>query len=778
LWYFIVQDETTTGPRTRSKTRGSRMELNDPQLHQSGERFPEQNRHRNITTPNVTRECNRRNSAAQFASGNGATVRQSRNIKTAIVGGDDNESPSSPEPDNDISGSYNSETDSDNDEESVHLAFVVDAVCKAAINNRDKILQHTTFYDKEDNVNAVIALLANGFGRHFASTPTTREHKIAKTLTQIAADTFYKTKPHKYDESDERALKANSTTNRPTIDGHLIDPTIHEAMRDEVLKPKWIEAIDKEMKQLYDMGVITEVERKLIQGDKKLLGCRWVLHIKTEPDPEKSEGARRIEWLKARLVVQGFTQRFGVNYDDTSSPVLKHSTLRWLASVAASNGLQFSMFDITGAYLNAPVEHELYMRMPPGFNRDKGDHVLRLNKALYGLKQAGREWYEMFRNFLVEAGFTQTHADPCLYQKEINDQIVLVGVYVDDLVTVSSEEHVKAFHDQLLAKFEVRNLGDVKYCLGIQCHRDTDGSVFLYQQKFIVEVLERFKSHLEDLKPVDIPMMPLTGGPEDPTLPIREDEPKLDVNMYPYNELIGSLMYMVVCTRPNFNFATSVLSRHLKNPAMRHFKAAIRILQYLMCTSHYGIYFSANADPNVEGYSDAAESNHPRLLAQTGVEVMRAGGPVIFYSHRQTLTKLSIADAEMVALNELVQDLLHMGYMHDDTSIKTKRPIQAWTNNLALAKRCNGEVSTYENRAVSRRDFFCKDQVKAKNVMVNWKDGASNPADMFTKPLTRIPFDKHCAAIGMKALVGEGSKLKIVELKDDPVRITRSSRKK
>jgi hypothetical protein len=105
------------------------------------------------------------------------------------------------------------------------------------------------------------------------------------------------------------------------------------------------------------------------------------------------------------------------------------------------------------------------------------------------------------------------------------------------------------------------------------------------------------------------------------------------VNMYPYNELIGSLMYMVICTRPDINFATLVLSRHLKNPAMRQFKAAIRILQYFMCTSHYVIYFSANADPNVEGYSEAAESNHPRHLAQTGVVVMQAGGPVIFYLH-------------------------------------------------------------------------------------------------------------------------------------------------
>jgi hypothetical protein len=171
-------------------------------------------------------------------------------------------------------------------------------------------------------------------------------------------------------------------------------------------------------------------------------------------------------------------------------------------------------------------------------------------------------------------------------------------------------------------------------------------------------------------------------------------------------------------------------------------------------------------DPTVVGYSDAAESNHPRLLAQTGVVVKRSGGPIIFYSHRQKLTKLSIADAEMVALNDLVGDLLHVANIHDEVTLPIKRPIQAWTDNEALSKRVNGMVVSYENRFVQQRDYFCKDQVNLGNVSTNWKRGKDNPADMFTKPLSFVPFYKHCEGIGMRAIIIEGNCHKVVKLSE------------
>jgi hypothetical protein len=311
----------------------------------------------------------------------------------------------------------------------------------------------------------------------------------------------------------------------------------------------------------------------------------------------------------------------------------------------------------------------------------------------------------MLKRFLEDNEYKPTTADPSLYYKREQDDLTLIGVYVDDIVVAGTKENVKSFYNLLKSEFTVRDFGEVKYHLGIQFHRESDGSIFLYQQKFVVEVLERFKSHLENKRQVDIPMKLLTRGINDPTQPRREDEEKLDTERYPYNELIGCLMYLVVCTRPDLSLATSILSRHLKDPAMRHFEAGIHILQNLIGTSHYGIYFDSQADPTVVGYSDAAESNHPRLLAQTGVVVKRFGGPIIFYSHRQKLTKLSIADSEMVALNDLVGDLLHVGNIHDEVTLPIKRPIQAWTDNEALSKRVNNlmRIGTYSEETTSAK---------------------------------------------------------------------------
>jgi hypothetical protein len=156
------------------------------------------------------------------------------------------------------------------------------------------------------------------------------------------------------------------------------------------------------------------------------------------------------------------------------------------------------------------------MKMPPGF--DEENSVLKLEKALYGLKQAGRQWYLMLKRFLEDNEYKPTTADPCLYYKREQDDLTLIGVYVDDIVVAGTKENVKSFYNLLKSEFTVRDLGEVKYHLGIQFHRESDGSIFPYQQKFVVEVLERFKSHLEKKHQVDIPMKPLTRDINDPLL--------------------------------------------------------------------------------------------------------------------------------------------------------------------------------------------------------------------------------------------------------------------
>ena len=584
--------------------------------------------------------------------------------------------------------------------------------------------------------------------------PNQRLRNLAETLTNMACIST--------DHREQQRVKAYED-GRDRINDNLIEPTYEEALKGKD-RDKWIAAMEEEIRQMRKQSVFKEIRKEEVPTGKTPIGCKWVLVIKTTYDPQT--GLRIIDRYRARLVAQGFTQRQGTDYFETHSPVMRLSTLRLLTAIAVKHRYSIKMFDVAVAYLNADIDTELYMRMPKGF--DDKTHVFRLLKSIYGLKQAGLLWHNMLKDFLLSMGLKQSHGDRCLFYKRQNGNLLMIGVYVDDLIIIGLDKHIEQAASTIAKRFELRPLGEITKCLGIQYHYLSDGSRFIYQQKYVNELLTRFGKHLEGKHSVKLPIelsaIDVKRNSRNIINPRSIDEEPLDQIHFPYRELIGCLMYLVVATRPDISYSVSILARALSNPTKRHWENAIRLLCYLKRTDHYGILFSVKSNnTEVVGFSDAGDSSDPITeKCQTGVVFTLMGGSIIFYSNKQTLSKLHIHDGEQVALCEAVKDAIHIGYILDDLGLKDKDPTLIRTDSSVVEKRIVSDHHTHENRYVNKRYNFARHQHQEGNVFIKHIAGNENPADIFTKPLPEVTLRKHLHNIGMRCILRRAGELVIV----------------
>jgi histone deacetylase 1/2 len=199
---------------------------------------------------------------------------------------------------------------------------------------------------------------------------------------------------------------------------------------------------------------------------RNVIDCKWVYKIK-----RRSDG--KIDRYKARLVAKGFKQRYGIDYEDTFSPVVKAATIRLVLSLAVSKNWCLRQLDVQNAFLHGLLEEEVYMKQPPGYkDKSKPNYLCKLDRSLYGLKQALRAWYSRLCAKLQSLGFVPSKADTSLLFYRKGNYVIYMLVYVDDIIVVSSsQEAVKALLRDLEKDFAIKDLGDLHYFLGIQVQR-------------------------------------------------------------------------------------------------------------------------------------------------------------------------------------------------------------------------------------------------------------------------------------------------------------------
>ncbi|KAM1649269.1 hypothetical protein ACFX14_010564 [Malus domestica] len=334
---------------------------------------------------------------------------------------------------------------------------------------------------------------------------------------------------------------------------------------------RWLEAMRSELTSMQDNGVWELVE----QTDAiKPIGCRWV--FKTKRD---SNG--NIERHKARLVAKGFTQREGVDYKETFSPVSTKDAFRVVMAIIAHFDLALHQMDVKTAFLNGDLEENIYMKQPEGFEvKGREKLVCRLKKSIYGLKQASRQWYLKFQKVMKEHGFTENPSDACIYLKLNRSSFIMLVLYVDDILLATNDTSLLDETKTLLRQnFEMKDLGEASYVLGIEIKRDRKrGLLGLSQKGYIEKVLKRF-----NMFSCGTTKMPISKGDKlSKTQCPKNDLEKKIMEEKPYASLVGSLMYAQVCTRPDLAFTISVLGRFQANAGEAHWNAAKRVLRYLL----------------------------------------------------------------------------------------------------------------------------------------------------------------------------------------------------
>ncbi|TYK08583.1 Retrovirus-related Pol polyprotein from transposon TNT 1-94 [Cucumis melo var. makuwa] len=298
---------------------------------------------------------------------------------------------------------------------------------------------------------------------------------------------------------------------------------------------------------------------------------------------------------KARLVVKGYAQIFGVDYSNTFAPVARMDTIRLLFAITAQKGWKLYQLDVKSAFLNGVLQEEIYVEQLEGCEKQgERNKVYLLKKALYGLKQAPRAWYSKIDEHLLSLGFLKSLSESTLYVKHNGTSILIVSLYVDDLlVTGNNAYHIQNFKWEMMKMFEMTDLELMSYFLGIEI-KQGQGEVFICQKKYAKEILKKFK--MDECKAVSTPMN------QKEKLCKEDGADKVDEGYF--RSLIGCLMYLTA-TRPDILNVVSILSRFMHCASELHLKAAKRVIRYVKGTSDFGVKFTRGKEFKLISFSDS-----------------------------------------------------------------------------------------------------------------------------------------------------------------------------
>jgi hypothetical protein len=331
----------------------------------------------------------------------------------------------------------------------------------------------------------------------------------------------------------------------------------------------WREGVEAEMASLRRHEVWELVPHP---PGVNVIGCREVL-------AEKKDAKLVTVRYKVRVVAQGFGQVEGQDYnaDGTFSPVVKFSTLRALLSQAAVEDWEVHQMDVETAFLHGDLDEVVYMRQLRGFEeKGKEEWVCRLKKGLYGLKQAARQWYLKLHAVLTEIGFVRSEADQGLYTIRWGGEVLHLAVYVDDFGLFANGRRILLeVKSRLASAFTVKDLGEMRFCLGLEVTRNRKlKTLSLSQRPYIESLASRF--HLEAAHPVLIPLDPSTILQKS-QCPQTEKE-KGEMADVPYARLLGGLLWVMLATWPDLSFWVVRLAQFASSPGRVHWSSLKRVL--------------------------------------------------------------------------------------------------------------------------------------------------------------------------------------------------------
>lgn len=496
--------------------------------------------------------------------------------------------------------------------------------------------------------------------------------------------------------------------------------------------PRWSDAvtIEADALELNHTWDITD-----LPPGKVAIGCKWVFRIKFRADGT-------IERFKARLVVLGNRQQEGVDYKETFAPVVKMSTVRILLEISAAKGWELYQMDVHNAFLHGDLDEEVYMKLPPGFKSSSPNQVCKLRKSLYGLRQAPRCWFAKLSTALKNFGFKQNYSDYSLFTLQRGSSIVYVLVYVDDLIIGGNDSDlISKFKDYLNRTFHMKDLGVLKYFLGIEVSRNKDG-IYLSQQKYALDIIN--ECGLLGCKPIDTPM--------EQNHTLARDKGEFFSEPSKYRRLIGRLVYLTV-TKPDLSYAVHTLAQFLQAPRLKHWHAALRVVRYLKNAPGQGIFLSATNDLTLSAYCDSDWAACPLTRRSlTGYVVLLGNSLVSWKTKKQQVVSRSSAEAEYRSMALTLCEVKWIMELMRSLGIRQQAPTSLYCDNQAAVHIAANHVFHERTKHIEVDCHFIRDAILAGLIVTRYVKTTEQLADILTKPLGRTQYHYLLGKMGVRNL--------------------------
>ena len=509
------------------------------------------------------------------------------------------------------------------------------------------------------------------------------------------------------------------------IDAAVEPRNFKEAMQHE----GWKTAMQQEISALEDNHTW---EMQDLPPGKKALGCKWVYKIK-----HNSDGT--VERLKARLVIFGNHQIEGLDYTETFAPVAKMVTVRVFLAVAAAKNWELHQMDVHNAFLHGDLDEEVYMKPPPGFHSSNPSLVCRLRKSLYGLRQAPRCWFAKLASALKRYGFIQSYSDYSLFTLSTGSLQLSILVYVDDLIISGNDSTaISDFKKYLSDCFHMKDLGLLKYFLGIEVARSNEG-IFLCQRKYTLDIIA--ESGLLGACPAGFPIE------QNHSLATANGDLLQDPEIY--RRLVGRLIYLSF-TRPDLAYTVHILAQFMQHPRRQHWEAALRCVRYLKGCPGQGILLSADCDLHLTGWCDSDWASCPLTRRSlTGWLVFLGASPISWKTKKQHTVSRSSAEAEYRSMAAITAEMKWLKSLLSALGVAHPNAMSLFCDSQSALYIAQNPVFHERTKHIEIDCHYVRDAIQEGIIHTRHVHTEEQLADLFTKALGKKRFTYLLGKLGI-----------------------------
>jgi len=549
--------------------------------------------------------------------------------------------------------------------------------------------------------------------------------------------------------------------------------SVQEAMESKE-KSEWKAVIGEEISNLERLKSWTVVDR--VPDGRKPITSRLVLQRKLNADGGHDR-------YKARLVAHGFKQQPGVDFVRTYAPLVSMSTVRLVLSFAAVRDYEVHKLDVVAAFLESRIKEEIYLQLPVGFSvvvesepqeglvaytGERDPVYVRVLRSLYGLRQAALNWYARLDQELRKSGFRKSAWEAGVY---FWAELILL-VWVDDILLVGGSDEIQATRKILQAAFTIRDIRPISHFLGMRIERDRSRRILLIDQEgYINQILRRFRMAEKVVTTPIEPGTSLLRRKASPTVypagqaiveALVDKEEEREPDQQEYQEIVGSLNYSAIATRPDISFAIGVLGRFAADPAKRHMTMAIRVMRYLKRPCNLRLQLGMRVEDSQIGesvvlYTDSDFAGDPNSLkSTTGMLVQdRYGAIVAWHSKKQSITAKSTADAEFIATATSTDEAVWIHKIDIElhtlshTHAKSYIPLRVYSDNQANVQNANIGIHQTKSKTVGVKFHWLVDQVNDGKITITHIPTTAMLADGFTKPYGRLKQEEFVLKLGL-----------------------------